>query len=463
MRPFADAVADYALAGWSCILPVPGAAKHPPPVGFTGADGRDTDPLTLATWAGTHASHSIALRMPDGVIGLDVDHYRKGAVDKRGGDSLAEYEQRWGALPATWRSSARELPSGIRFYRVPAGRYATKLGESIEIIQRHHRYAVVWPSPHHEVGAPYGWYDPDGGLSESVPKPDELPELPAAWIAGLHEGASKAGPAAADAGRGQVLLSALLADGRPISCVEMELAVAKATTELLAATSGSRHDVTTARAHHLIQLGAAGHPGAAEALYGLRMQWDALTAGEGREGEFERMLLTSARKAVTVKGARPVDRDPCFSGGERWSAPAPGGDASVPSPAPEVAPWSVREVIGAHLFDPRSDLDQGISGAVLYRMWPALRYVNDAGCGFSGPRPWENPRRHLQLGRAQLAELMPPVRHNPKKLRNAVRDAGAPTARDGSCWRARGNGVGEAFARSAAAPPVLAQARRARH
>ena len=25
-------------------------------------------------------------------------------------------------------------------------RYATKLGPDVEIIQRHHRYAVVWPS-----------------------------------------------------------------------------------------------------------------------------------------------------------------------------------------------------------------------------------------------------------------------------------------------------------------------------
>jgi DNA polymerase I-like protein with 3'-5' exonuclease and polymerase domains len=415
LKPFADGVADYALAGWSCILPVPVATKHPPPVGFTGADGIDTDPLQLTTWAGTHGGHSIALRMPDGVIGIDVDHYRKGEVDKRGGDSLAEYEQRWGPLPATWRSSARELPSGIRFYRVPEGRYATKLGESIEIIQRHHRYAVVWPSVNPDAGgAAYHWYAPDGGLSESVPKPNELPDLPEAWVAGLREGATEAGPVAADVGRGQALLSALLSPdawARP-QCAEVSDAARKAAEGLLAATSGSRHDVTTARAHHLIQLGAAGHPGVAVALSDLRAHWEVLTAGEGREDEFDRMLLTSARKAVTVVGDRPVDRDPCFSGGERWTAPVPGGDTGTPFPAPPAAPWSVREIVGAHAFDPRADLDQGISAAVLHRMWPVLRYAVDAGSWLlRGPDRWETRGDLTRWAVHELAELMP--RGNP--------------------------------------------------
>jgi DNA polymerase I-like protein with 3'-5' exonuclease and polymerase domains/phage/plasmid-associated DNA primase len=412
VRPFADAVADYALAGWSCILPVPGAAKHPPPVGFTGAEGRDTDALQLATWAGTHAAHSIALRLPDGVIGIDVDHYRKGEVDKRGGDSLAEHEAKWGPLPPTWRSSARDLPSGIRFFRAPVGRYATKLGESIEIIQRHHRYAVVWPSPHHEVGADYRWYDPSGALSASVPKPDELPYLPEAWAAGLREGASEAGPAAADAGRGARMLAGIQLDQRQ-PCTEVYNATVTALSELDKASQGSRHDVAIARVHNLVMLGAWGHPGVGASLLAVGERWAALTAGEGREGEFDRMLLTSARKAVTAIGRdAPVDRDPCFSGGERWAAPAPGGDTAVPTPAVEAVPWSVREVIGAHLFDPRSDLDQGISAAVLYRMWPVLRYAVDGGSWLlRGPDRWESRGDLTRWAVHELAELMP--RGNP--------------------------------------------------
>lgn len=407
-RPFADGAADYALAGWPAIIPVPVAGKWPPPVGFTGDAGQDTDPAQIVTWVGTHRDHSIALRMPDGVIGLDVDHYLKGQVDKRGGDTLADYEARWGALPATWRSSARDLPSGIRFFRVPAGRYVTKLGDSIDVIQRHHRYAVVWPSVNTDAGgAAYAWYDPSGALSASVPKPIELPDLPEAWVAGLREGATEAGPAAADIGRGQALLSALLADQRE-PCAEVADAMRKAATELEAATSGGRHDAATSRAHHLVQMGAAGHPGVAYAVDDLRARWEALTAGEGREDEFDRMLLTSARKAVTVVGPRPVDRDPCFSGGEMWAPPVPAGGGPLPPPVAQARPWSVREVIGAQYFDPNSDLDHGLSAGVLHRMWPVLRYAVDGGSWLlRGPERWEARGDLTRWAVHELAELMP--------------------------------------------------------
>jgi phage/plasmid-associated DNA primase len=417
VRPFADAVADYALAGWPCILPVPSAAKSPPPGGYTGADGRDTAAEDLIAWVGTHAEYSIAVRMPDDVIGIDVDHYRKGEVDKRGGDSLAEHQAKWGPLPPTWRSSARDLPSGILFYRVPAGlRFATKLGESIEIIQRHHRYAVVWPSPHPGVGpaARYRWYEPSGAISDTVPKPVELPELPEAWVAGLREGATEAGPVAADAGRGQVLLSALMSDWRE-PCAEVADATRKASAELEAASSGSRHDTAVGRVHHLVQLGAAGHPGAGSALEGLRVQWEALTAGEGRADEYERMLLTSARKAVTVVGPHPVDRDPCFAVGMvPLAAPAPVDDRPADSggvPLDPIEPPQVLhpfEVIGAHEFNPRAGLDQPLADAVLERTLPVLRYGYDAGVWLlRGPDVWETRGDLAAWAVALLADRMP--------------------------------------------------------
>ena len=39
---FSSAAADYVLAGWPCVIPVPPDAKFPPPQGFTGAAGADT-------------------------------------------------------------------------------------------------------------------------------------------------------------------------------------------------------------------------------------------------------------------------------------------------------------------------------------------------------------------------------------------------------------------------------------
>lgn len=433
-RTFADHVLDYAQAGWPCILPVPARDKTPPPVGFTGAEGRDTDPLTLVTWTGTHPHHSIALRMPDGVIGIDVDQYLKGGTQKRGAETLAACLERWGPLPATWTSTARDPggPSRIYFFRVPAQRYDTKLtgpeSGDVEIIQRHHRYAVVWPSVHHTAndgaGSLYRWYDPAGHLSETVPKPDEFPLLPDTWVAGLAEGATDQGPAAADRGSGEQLLGQLLDDWRP-ECAEITNARLIAADELARADAGSRHDTMTARTHHLVQLAASGHTGVAHAVLALRETWDHLVAGENREGEYDRMLLTSARKAVTVVGVRQVPFDPCaMIGGFATPAPAPDNalDADgAPLPPVGQARWFFPlEVIGTHAFDPIAQLDQPLAQAVLERTYPLARYAYDAKVWLMrGPERWEIRDKDLtSMQVAQVAWLMP--RGNPEAEKGSI-------------------------------------------
>jgi len=427
-RVYAEGVVGYAQAGWPCILPVPALDKFPPPVGFTGADGRDTDPLQLVQWAGTHAEHSIALRMPDGVIGLDVDHYDKlktlpdgttKLVEKRGADTLAKYETDWGPLPATWTSTARGSaegpgPSRILFYRVPAQRYTTKLEGDVEIIQRHHRYAVVAPSVHSGAdGAQYRWYDPAGQPSELPPKPIELPELPAAWVAGLLEGATDQGPAAADPASGQHLLDQLLADHRP-ECAEITNAKQTALEQAGRADQGSRHDTMTGRIHHLVQLAAHGHCGVASAIAELHELWQHLTAGEDRGREYGDMLRTSARKAVTLVGENQVPRDPCFMD-RGFSVPAPvpadgrPDDPEQPS-EPFAAPrwWSIREFIGAESFEPIGDLDQTLAQSALDRMRPALRYAYDSGNWLLRLTDrWEPHGDLTRWAIAELAWLMP--------------------------------------------------------
>jgi hypothetical protein len=181
LRPYADAVVTYAQAGWPCVLPVPPATKFPPPGGFTGADGRDTDHLTLVDFATHRGDDSIALRMPEGVIGIDVDQYAKGGKQKNGAATLAAAVGAWGPLPPTWSSTARGTTEGpgesrILLFRVPPRRYAPQLstvgmGPDVEIIQRHHRYSVVWPSINPETGSMYRWYRPDG----SAAAPGEVP------------------------------------------------------------------------------------------------------------------------------------------------------------------------------------------------------------------------------------------------------------------------------------------------
>lgn len=418
-RTFADNVVAYAQAGWPCIIPVPPHDKYPPPVGFTGADGKDTDPLQLVTWAGDHAHHSIALRMPEGVIGIDVDDYVKGGKQKVGATTLAAAVERWGPLPPTWTSTARGpgQPSRIYFYRVPAQRYATKVGLDIEVIQRHHRYAVVWPSPHSDLGegAHYAWYDPTGQPVTAPPSPFHLPELPQTWVAGLAEGATEAGPAAADPYSGQQLLDQLLDDWRP-ECAEITNARLLAIAEISKSDGGSRHDTAIARTHHLIQLAAGGHTGAARAVAEIREIWSQLTAGEDREDELERMLHTSARKAVSVVGAHQVTRDPCLMvGGFEIpvyapidpSAPNAMTDAAQPAPRPPV--WlNVREHIGAHSFDPVAGLDQPLAEAVLERVSPAMRHAADANLWLlREPDRWGAHKDLADSAVSIVAPLMP--------------------------------------------------------
>ena len=187
--PYARAAHIYRQAGWHGTLPLgsrPGV-KFPPPSGWTGHGAPYPSTADVAAWSETHGNRNIGLRMPPGIIGLDVDDYG----DKTGAATLAELEQRFGPLPPTWVSSARPAPSGIRFYRVPTDppiNWPGEAGKFIEIIQPGHRYAVVWPSTNPEAaGAQYQWITPwETSAIGWIPKPaTELPELPARWIEGL--------------------------------------------------------------------------------------------------------------------------------------------------------------------------------------------------------------------------------------------------------------------------------------
>jgi hypothetical protein len=424
----------YLDAGWPCVLPVPAETKSPPPEGFTGEAGVDTDPATVLAWIRSNPHSSIALRMPEtsewAVIGIDVDHYPKGQTQKVGGQTLARLEALLGPLPPTWVSSARPAPSGIRFYRVPPGRYRTKLVSpdgstgDIEVIQRHHRYAVVAPS-HHEMGT-YGWFGPEPGY-EPPPRPDRLPWLLDTWVAYLREGASAAGPSSASRDQGEALLAALYGMGDDVPCRAMTDAITAAEREISATNAGTRHDITIERVHRVVMLGAHGHPGVVAAWERLAALWADVTVGEARGEEFQRMWITSARKAVTeIGGVTPWSHATgpdgrCDSDAARLGALGLGWDGVLHGAAtsgesnqngqagsnanhisPEVQSQNgysdipVNEanqayfarygrptaalagVIGDAPFDPPAAFDQDIAAAVLERSHPALRYARDS-------------------------------------------------------------------------------------
>jgi len=365
--------------------------------------------------------------MPANVIGIDIDHYQKGSVDKRGAEVLAEWEARLGSLPSTWASTARGTedapgPSRTLFYRVPPGRYAANLGpeSAIEILQRHHRYCVVAPSIHHEVGAPYRWYGPDGSPAERIPTPGDLPELPVAWVVALAEGATRPSALAAPVAEGAVLLTQLLADDRP-ECADITNIRLTATEDMEAAAAGSRHDTTTRRVYALVRAGAFGHTGTGPALAALREQWETLTAGENRGHEFDAMALSAARKALSeLTGTGLTARahyDPCLMM-QVVAAPRPaasGPDDATEAPGEEIlapaAPtlWSRRALIGTEAFDPRGLIDHKLAAAALVRMGPVMRYLSDTGAWLvRGAHNWRiSPGDLTDWAITELYELMP--------------------------------------------------------
>ncbi len=144
--PYVASLTSYTKAGWRGVLPIPAGAKWPPPDGHTGHQGDDPDGPTLVAWRNQprHQHANVALRLPAGVVGIDVDDYGS----KKGYAELLELEQLYGPLPDTWTSTSRGPgPSRIAFYRCTDELVLPgKLAPAIEAIQRHHRYAVVWPS-----------------------------------------------------------------------------------------------------------------------------------------------------------------------------------------------------------------------------------------------------------------------------------------------------------------------------
>lgn len=187
--PYADAARIYRELGWRGVMPVDLSDRtgHVP-VGFTGHGGGDPDDDQVARWIETHGDRNLGIRVPDDVLGIDVDVYD----GKRGDETIAyvAHQLDVGELPPTWTSTARgaDQPSRIYLYRVPSGRrWRSDLGgrSGVEVIQRGHRWARVWPSQNPKLngrGDGYRWYRPDGTPSDRPPRPDELTVLSPSWL-----------------------------------------------------------------------------------------------------------------------------------------------------------------------------------------------------------------------------------------------------------------------------------------
>jgi P4 family phage/plasmid primase-like protien len=209
----------YRESGWLGTIPIPDRKKHPPPTGFTGRAAPYPSDKQITNWL-TTGPHNIALRLGDvpgyvppgeqprgwELIGIDVDNYK----EKNGAEQLRELEQRFGDLPATLCSSSRwQTDSGsyTAMYSVPAGyRFIGKAAKCIDIIQKAHRYTLVWPSVNPDADYElYRWRLPNGLILPSseheperggIPVLDDVSVLPFAWFDYLNIGIESDDPIA---------------------------------------------------------------------------------------------------------------------------------------------------------------------------------------------------------------------------------------------------------------------------
>lgn len=350
--PYRDAAHTYRAAGWIGVLPIPYRTKRLTARGWTGHGGAWPSIADIQAWAESdrpdEGGGNIALRLPPDIIGIDVDAYG----DKTGASTFTEAITQWGALPDTWKSTARDDgTSGIRLYRIPEGlRWPGQVGPGIETIHVGHRYTMAWPSMHPE-GRMYRWYRPDGLVSTAPPRVDELPDLPDAWIAGLTDGELAEQVTFADLSTSDSQ-QWLLTHSRPGMCRAMTTVLERLTEQ---ASTGDAHE-SLRRLMGLIRLAEQGHTGLTEALGGAYTAFltEALRPGRSgatrdqanAEGEWRRSLNGALRRVLgspsIAEGEQPDD--PCaqpFAGLVSLTAGAAAGAnalAPLDIPRPEPTP-----------------------------------------------------------------------------------------------------------------------------
>ncbi len=289
---FGDNAPIYIEKGWNTPLPLPHGRKKYPPKDVTG-NVPDVDPNVIEGWLQSPGYHdaNLGLRMPRirryEIIGIDIDQYGS----KTGWDTIQNITAEIGGWPATIKSSHRgndfddpESVSGIYYFRVPAGKkWVGKVGSSIEIIQRTHRYSVVPPSQFHDIEGSgkletYCWYSvsevlagstPSSALLDEIPNVSVIPMLPSKWQDKLRKGEAIERSNFVET---EIINSATARkwcsenfpgwDKLPSS----EMARATDETVLSMDMTTGAHDAMVTRIHRIVRLGAEGHHGLREGL-----------------------------------------------------------------------------------------------------------------------------------------------------------------------------------------------------
>jgi hypothetical protein len=182
MQPYQASALQYLESGLG--YPIPSAypmEKFPPVTGWTGRDGRVPNEAQVRKWMDTHPDSNVLIRLAPDVIGIDVDDYD----EKHGWSTITDLQDAHGKMPVTYRSSAREFPSGIFWYRLRSWMETDKMrdpGEHVEVIRYGHRYICAPPSWHQGAHAYYEWN------TVEPPQVGDLTFLPTEWYVHLTRG-----------------------------------------------------------------------------------------------------------------------------------------------------------------------------------------------------------------------------------------------------------------------------------
>ena len=340
-RPYAAAWRLYWDAGWRGVLALPPRRKIPPPEGYTGHAGIDPSFADCTVWAGEgEPPHNIGLRLPATVVGIDRDCWD----GKTGDQSIAAKEAQWGPLPKTYRSTSRgfDTGNGIWLYRVPEG---TVLSEKpladVEIIQRHHRYVVCWPSIHPNGGR-YEWLDERTGQKVLVPDLATIPELSAAWVEGLRTEAKTYEKATINGEDVAALIDAMPTGD---ACDHVRRAAAKVFD------ADGRHDGYRDAMLAVVGAGRQGCPGAAATLKRMRRTFLADVTAPDQDAAHRRTVAKAkAEWADALHGALEIvvaagpQLGHCVDDLSAWPGLDAGEEHSPPEPEDEPDPAEVAEL-----------------------------------------------------------------------------------------------------------------------
>jgi P4 family phage/plasmid primase-like protien len=315
-NPFAAAPA-YREKGWEGTVPVAYEGKTLLVKSFTGRQGKwPTDEQVARRIAKGEANggklENIALRLPAGIVGVDVDDYG----EKKGAQSLRELEAEYGELPETARSSARGFDGagGIRLFRLPAEHAGAELAgapaDGIEIIQFHHRYAIVWPSVHPKTKTRYEWESGEIPELRGSGGSGDLAELPVAWVTSLRSvttGARK-NEGVSEAGEDDVkAYFEAIRDGSGQMCRAVER-MADRLTEGASRERGNAHDAVNRDILALIEMGYQGHRGVASALGKGRRIFVETASDRSTKAELTAEWRRMAAGALAIKQAEKDGR-----------------------------------------------------------------------------------------------------------------------------------------------------------